>query len=256
MKELQLAKQAASAAAKLIQQYSSKDFRIKKKGEIDLVTEVDEKAQSLIIETIKKSFPNDSILAEEGEYSSTARAERLWIIDPIDGTTNFAHGYPCYCVSIAFEEKGKISAGVIHDPNRDEVFSAELGAGAYLGEEKISVSPETNLKQALLVTGFPYDLHNPETDNFPIFQKLMFEAQAIRRDGSAALNLAYTACGRFDAFWELGLKPWDMAAGILILQEAGGLVLPAPKIAPDDPYPEAFVAGNPELSRQIHAYLP
>ncbi len=225
MKELKVCIEAAAAAAKLISGYTGKKFKIKHKGETNLVTEVDEKAQKAIVKVIRKHFKNDAILAEEGDLSTTATAERRWIVDPIDGTTNFAHGYPKFCVSIAFERNGEIQAGVIHDPNLKEVFSAARGKGAFCNKRRIRVSTAAEtLKQSLLVTGFPYDLDNPLYDNVPYFLHFLRKVQAVRRDGSAALNLAYVAAGRFDGLWELSLKPWDYAAGILLVKEAGGKV--------------------------------
>jgi myo-inositol-1(or 4)-monophosphatase len=223
-KELLVARRAAQAASKIILRYYGKKFKIRHKGEINLVTEVDEKAQRAILQVIRKSFPRDAILAEELDLSKTKRAPRRWIIDPIDGTTNFAHGYPRFCVSIAFEAAGKIECGVIYDPVMKEEFTAERKRGARLNGKTIRVSGVKDLKQALLVTGFPYDLKAKHTNNMPYFLHLISKAQAIRRDGSAALNLAYVACGRFDGFWELGLSAWDVAVGVLLIEEAGGWV--------------------------------
>lgn len=222
MKELKAAKKAARAAGRLIQKASKKAFKIKKKGQIDLVTEVDEQAQELIIKILKKRFPDDFYVAEEGDFSNLQKAERRWFIDPIDGTTNFAHHLPYYCVSIAFEKKGKLECAVIYDPTREDLFWAERDRGAYLNKKKIKVSKAKTLKESLLITGFPYDLNHPEYQNLPIFNHLIFKTQAIRRTGSAALDLAYTAAGRFDGFWEKSLKPWDYAAGLLLVKEAGG----------------------------------
>lgn len=222
MKEFAVAKRAAQAAGKLIRKYYGKKFAVRHKGEINLVTEIDEKAQKIIVQMIRKAFPHDAILAEELDLSKTASAPRRWIIDPLDGTTNFAHGYPRFCVSIAFEEQGQIRCGVIFDPIMNEEFSAVHGKGAKLNSKPLRVSKCQDLKQALLVTGFPYDLNDPEKNNVPYFLHFLKRAQALRRDGSAALNLAYVAAGRFDGFWELGLSPWDIAAGILLIREAGG----------------------------------
>jgi len=248
VKELSVALAAAREGAAVILKYYGKTFKIKHKGEINLVTEVDEKAQAAIVAVIRRHFPKDAVLAEELDLSKTARAARRWIVDPIDGTTNFAHGYPRFCVSIGFEESGVLKAGIILDPVMKETFSAVKGKGAFLNGKKIRVSKISKLKQALLVTGFPYDLYAAKTNNIPYFLHLMFKAQAIRRDGSAALNMAYIACGRFDGFWELGLSAWDVSAGILIIREAGGKVLTLKgKLAKvTDP---AIIAGNPKLCR-------
>lgn len=222
--DLKVALAAAEAASKLIQKASKTKFRVKFKGKTNLVTEVDEASQATIVRVIRKTFKHDAILAEEGDLSTTKAASRRWVVDPIDGTTNFAHGYPFYCVSIGLEEEGELKVGVVWDPNRNEVFHAIRGKGAFLNRKRIAVSNVAKLDQALLVTGFPYDLNDPVTNNVPYFTKFLHACQALRRDGSAALNLAYVASGRFDGYWELGLKPWDCAAGILLVQEAGGRV--------------------------------
>lgn len=192
------------------------------KGEVDLVTEYDRASERLIVETILRRFPGHSILAEEGTTGGSDPDHR-WIIDPLDGTTNFAHGYPVCCVSIAYEEHGEVAAGVVYDPFRDELFSATSGGGAHLNGAPIGVSMTPDLAHALLVTGFPY---NRETLSAVLerFGRLVRRSQAVRRDGAAALNLAYVGAGRFDGFWEATLNPWDAAAGALIVREAGGRV--------------------------------
>lgn len=249
-KELKVCLEAAAAGADVIRKYTGKKFSVRHKGEINLVTEVDEKAQAAIVKVIHKHFKKDAILAEEGQFSSTASAPRRWIIDPIDGTTNFAHGYPKFCVSIAFEQEGVLKAGVIHDPNLKEIFYATKGGGAFCNKKKIRVSKTEKLIKALLVTGFAYDLDNPAYDNIPHFLHFLRRAQAVRRDGSAALNLAYVAAGRFDGIWEKALNPWDIAAGILLISEAGG------KITTMDGKPlalghHALMASNPILYNEF-----
>ena len=200
--------------------------KITNKGDIDLVTEADLASENLIIERIRSYFPQHGILAEEsGEAVLTGgkRSEWKWIIDPLDGTTNYAHSYPCFCVSIALEHDGVIEIGVVYDPLRDEMFAAERGSGATLNDRKIRVSSVEELNSAMLCTGFPYNVR--ERPNFARdFTNFTMAAQAVRRDGSAALDLAYVACGRFDGFWEDGLSPWDIAAGILLIEEARGRV--------------------------------
>ncbi len=199
--------------------------QISNKGDIDLVTEADLAAEKLIIERIQSYYPRHAILAEESGASEeiAGQSEWKWIIDPLDGTTNYAHGYPCFCVSIALERSGKIEIGVIYDPTRDEVFAAEKGQGATLNDRRIRVSDVEELNSAMLCTGFPYNVR--ERPNFARdFANFTMEAQAVRRDGSAAIDLAYLACGRFDGFWEDGLNPWDVAAGVLLIEEAGGRV--------------------------------
>lgn len=198
--------------------------KIKFKGEIDLVTDSDINAERMIIASLKKAFPSHEILAEE-----TANLNNLtqsygyrWIIDPIDGTTNFAHGYPLFAVSIGLEFKGEIILGAAYNPILGELFRAVKGKGAYLNNRKIRVSRSKVLSKCLLATGFPYDIRKDPVNNLKLYNTFQLKARDIRRDGSAVLNLCYTACGRFDGFWELKLKPWDTAAGSIILKEAGG----------------------------------
>ena len=200
--------------------------QVSNKGDIDLVTEADLAAEKLIIERIRSHYPRHAILAEESgasEELNEGKSEWKWIIDPLDGTTNYAHGYPCFCVSIGLERAGVVEVGVIYDPNRDELFAAERGQGATLNGRQIRVSDVAELNQAMLCTGFPYNVR--ERPNFARdFANFTMEAQAVRRDGSAAIDLAYLACGRFDGFWEDGLNAWDVAAGLLLIEEAGGQI--------------------------------
>ena len=202
--------------------------QISNKGDIDLVTEADLASEKLIIDRIKSHYPRHAILAEEsgaaeGVETVAGKSDWKWIVDPLDGTTNYAHGYPCFCVSIAVERAGQIEIGVVYDPTRDEMFAAERGQGATLNERPMRVSVLDNLNAAMLCTGFPYNVR--ERPNFARdFVNFTMKAQAVRRDGSAALDLAYLACGRFDGFWEDGLNAWDVAAGMLLIEEAGGRV--------------------------------
>jgi myo-inositol-1(or 4)-monophosphatase len=193
-----------------------------KKGEVrNLVSEIDKGSEALIIRAIRSRFPDHSILAEESGKSSVS-AEVTWIIDPLDGTTNFVHGVPIFSVTIGIERRGELVAGVVFDPNREELFTVEKGAGAFLNGARLHVSDTTTLLNSLIVTGFPYDL----TENFGAivghFTNFLMEAGGIRRLGSAALDLCYVAAGRFDGYWETSLFPWDMAAGSLLVREAGG----------------------------------
>ena len=200
--------------------------KVTNKSDIDLVTEADIASENLIIERIRSYYPQHGILAEEsGEAILTGgrRSEWKWIIDPLDGTTNYAHGYPCFCVSIALEREGQLEIGVVYDPMRDEMFAAERGRGATLNDRKIRVSSVEELSGAMLCTGFPYNVRE-RPDFARDFTNFTMNAQAVRRDGSAALDLAYVACGRFDGFWEEGLNPWDVAAGKLLIEEAGGVI--------------------------------
>ena len=193
------------------------------KGSVDIVTEMDRKAEELIVNSIRQDFPDHGILTEESA-EVVSNSPCRWIIDPLDGTTNYAHGFPIFCVSIAFEEKGEITFGVVFDPTRDELFTAEKGKGAFLNGRGIKVSSVPRLGQSLLATGFPYDVRTSPENNINNFSRFAIKAQAIRRAGSAALDLSYVACGRFDGFWEMKLKPWDVAAASLIVREAGGTV--------------------------------
>lgn len=192
------------------------------KGVIDLVTEYDRRSEALLLDRIRTRFPGHAVLAEESGAHAGARVR--WIVDPLDGTTNYAHNYPFFGVSIAVELDGEVVAGVVHDPVRDETFAAALGAGATLNGAPIHVSAIDRLEDALLVTGFPYDVREHPERHLPLFHAFLVRAQGVRRDGSAALNLCYLAMGRFDGFWERHLSPWDMAAGVLLVREAGGEV--------------------------------
>ena len=193
------------------------------KGEINIVTDIDKKAENIIINTIKHAYPSHNFLAEEGTYAKKD-SKFTWVIDPLDGTTNFLHGFPVFCVSIALEHKGKPLVGVVYDPTRNELFYAEKGRGAFLNKKKVHVSGIANIKRALLATGFAYNVKSAKDDNISRFARFIKASQAVRRAGSAALDLCYIASGRFDGFWELGLHPWDAAAALLIVQEAGGKV--------------------------------
>lgn len=225
---LNFAIRAARDAGGILADKLGRALQVSNKGDIDLVTEADLAAERLIIERIKSHYPRHAILAEEsgatnGTEFVAGQSEWRWIIDPLDGTTNYAHGYPCFCVSIALERAGEVQIGVIYDPTRDEIFAAERGQGATLNERRMRVSDVEDLNSAMLCTGFPYNVR--ERPNFARdFAKFTMEAQAVRRDGSAAIDLAYVACGRFDGFWEDGLNAWDIAAGVLLIEEAGGTV--------------------------------
>jgi myo-inositol-1(or 4)-monophosphatase len=225
---LNFAIQTARDAGAILTDKLGRVMHVRTKGDINLVTEADLAAERLIIERIKSHYPRHSILAEESGTTESVIAisgssEWKWIVDPLDGTTNFAHAYPCFCVSIALERNGEIELGVVYDPTRDEMFAAERGNGANLNGRRIQVSLVEELNSAMLCTGFPYDVR--ERQHFALdFTNFTMAAQAVRRDGSAALDLAYVACGRFDGFWEDGLNPWDVAAGVLLIEEAGGRV--------------------------------
>jgi myo-inositol-1(or 4)-monophosphatase len=202
---------------------STKKKIISYKGEVDLVTQFDRRSQTLIVQSLKKKFPEFGILSEENVCHNIDSSAK-WIIDPLDGTTNFAHNLPLWAISIALEVTRDIVLGVVYDPTRREVFSAIKKHGAFLNKKRIRVSKIRKLSQSLLITGFPYDIRQSKNNNLNHFNNFAVRAQAVRRLGSAALDLCYTACGRFDGYWELKLSPWDQAAGSLILQEAGGKV--------------------------------
>lgn len=219
---LDLALKAAKQAGELIRKAVGESHHIDKKGRINLVTEVDKASEKLIFSLIKSTFPEHSILGEEQGQIIGSDNNCRWIVDPLDGTTNFASGYPFFAVSIAFELNGQVVVGVVHDPCHEETFYAVLGEGAYLNGQPIHVSDNAILEDALLVTGFPYDVSSSPDIHLGMFHDLIIKARGVRRDGSAALDLCYIACGRFDGYWELGLSPWDIAAGSLIVKEAGG----------------------------------
>jgi len=199
------------------------DHSIDFKGEINLVTEADRSSEEIITSRIKNLFPDHDIMAEEGTNITTG-SEYRWIIDPLDGTTNYAHGFPVFCVSIALQSMSRVILGVIYNPMLDELFVAERGEGAFLQGRKIHVSHTKRLAEGFVATGFPYDVRENCRDALAYFDEMIPKAQAIRRQGSAALDLAYLAAGRFDGFWELRLKPWDTAAGWILIEEAGGVV--------------------------------
>ncbi|MGM9992408.1 MAG: inositol monophosphatase family protein [Candidatus Bruticola sp.] len=219
---LDLALKAARQSGELIRKSIGSSHQIDKKGRIDLVTEVDKASEQLIFSLIKDTFPSHSILGEEQGEITGSNATCRWIVDPLDGTTNFASGYPFFAISIAFELEGRVVVGVVYDPCHDEAFYASLGGGAFLNGQPIHVSDNSSLEDALLVTGFPYDISSSPDIHLGMFHDLIIKARGVRRDGSAALDLCYIACGRFDGYWELGLSPWDIAAGSLIVREAGG----------------------------------
>ncbi len=219
--KLNFAMDVAKGAGEILKKHFGKSKEIMFKGEIDLVTNVDLESEKFIIGKIKDRYPDDEILAEEsGDLEGRGG---LWIIDPLDGTTNYAHDYPKFAVSIGYSEEGELKFGVIYDPLLNELFYAERERGAFLNGESIKVSFIGNLAVSLVATGFTYDVRTTGR-NIPEFNKFQITVQGVRRDGSAALDLAYIASGRFDGFWEYGLKPWDVAAGIVLVEEAGGKV--------------------------------
>jgi len=220
-----LAVNAALEAGKITLDYFNKKIKVEYKDEMsnNLVTEVDKKAEECIIGMIKKEFPDHTFLAEEsGETGDVSEVK--WIIDPLDGTVNYAHGIPIFSVTIAVEDKGEIIAGVVYDPTRNELFTAKKGEGAFLNGNRIKVSSSKELEKSLLVTGFPYNVKENPYNCIDLFKEFLLNSRALRRLGSAALDAAWIGCGRFDGFYEVTLKPWDIAAGSLIVTEAGGKV--------------------------------
>lgn len=216
-----VAVQAARTAGSILLKHLGQPLDVEFKGDVDLVTKVDRLSEEAIVMIIRNAYPEHQILAEEGT-TQEGDSKYRWIIDPLDGTTNFAHSFPCFAVSIGLEAAGKMVAGVVYDPVRNECFTAIDGSGAYLNGNQISVSSVDNLNRALLATGFPYDRREHPDNYLALFRKFMMKAQEIRRPGSASIDLCYLASGRLDGFWECKLKPWDVAAAVVIVREAGG----------------------------------
>lgn len=223
-KYLSAARHAAFTAGRLIRTQWRQTRTIDYKGPVDLVTSVDRGAERLIVDILRREFPDHSILAEEESRIAGASGEYRWIVDPLDGTTNFAHGYPQVAVSLALERQGEVILGLVYDPLRRECFSASARRGAALNGAPIHVSATNELDKALLATGFPYDRRENARCYLKYFEAFLTRCQGIRRAGSAALDLCYLAAGRIDGYWEMKLKPWDIAAGALIVAEAGGSV--------------------------------
>jgi myo-inositol-1(or 4)-monophosphatase len=217
---LETAIDIAREAGALLSTYFERRIAFELKGDFDLVTEADRASERLVVERLRSHFPSHSILAEEGGGHEGSSGYR-WYVDPLDGTTNFAHGYPVYNVTMGLELDGEMLVGVVFDPNRQEMFSAERGAGAYLNNRRIRVSAAKRLEDSLVSTGFPSRKRHLNV-NIHFYHQMAMATHGVRRSGSAAIDLANVACGRLEAFWEFGLNPWDMAAGILLVTEAGG----------------------------------
>ncbi|MGD0511910.1 MAG: inositol monophosphatase family protein [Terriglobales bacterium] len=212
----------AREAGALLMGYFRQHVKVEYKGDADLVTVADRNSEILIRERLRQHWPTHDILGEEGGLQDTGSDYR-WYVDPLDGTTNFAHGFPVFCVSMGLDYRGSRIAGVIYDPTRDELFAAEQGSGAYLNQQRIHVSKTAKLSECLLGTGFPSHKRH-QNPNIFFYHQLTLHTHGVRRAGSAALDLCCVACGRYDGFWEFNLNPWDTAAGVLIVQEAGGMV--------------------------------
>ncbi len=244
----------ARQAGQILSDGYEKDHRVDFKGVIDLVTEIDHASEAFLIGEISRNFTGHSFLAEESG-ASLEQTEHLWIIDPLDGTVNYAHGVPVFCVSIAYSYHGKVVLGAVYDPMRDEMFTAEKDKGAWLNGRLIKTSQVSDVQKSLLATGFPYDAWDAIPSNFALFEKLGRMTQGVRRLGSAALDLCYVAAGRLEGYWELSLKAWDVAAAGLIAEEAGALVTNI-KGGPDYvSSPQSVVAANPVLHARLLAEL-
>ncbi len=247
---LNIAVKAARRAGSIINR-ASRDIdviKVSAKRDKDFVTEVDRAAEEAIIGVLREAYPEHAILAEES--GASGNSDYRWIIDPLDGTTNFIHGFPQYAVSIAQAHKGILTHAVVYDPTKNELFTASKGAGAFLNERRLRVSKRTRLDESLIGTGFPFRVFDHADAYLGMFRDLMHKSAGIRRPGAASLDLAYVAAGRLDGFWEIGLSPWDMAAGALLILEAGGLV---GDLSGDAAYLETgnIIGGNPKVFAQV-----
>ncbi|HEY4542528.1 MAG TPA: inositol monophosphatase family protein [Noviherbaspirillum sp.] len=255
---LNTAVKAARRASAVINRASFDLDRVKvtEKGRNDFVTEVDQAAENAIIDVLRTAYPDHAILAEESGASANLHDEHenVWIIDPLDGTTNFIHGFPTYCVSIALKQRGQITQAVVYDPNRNDLFTASKGGGAYLNEKRIRVSRRDKMSEALIGTGFPFRDTDQLDEYVKMFKLLSERCAGLRRPGAAALDLAYVAAGRLDGFFEKGLKPWDVAAGSLLITEAGGIVSNFSGES-DYLYQGNVIAGTPKIFGQMVTLL-
>jgi len=239
--------QTAEKAGSIIMEYHGRDFSVEFKGRIDAVTEADKASERFILSEIERQYPGHSVQAEES--GAREGSEYLWLIDPLDGTTNFTHGFPVFGVSLALYKDRRPLAGCVHDPLRKETFFAFKGEGAWLNGRQINVSSVERLDRALVATGFPYEKQGPG-NNLDNFNRMMPKLMGVRRAGAASLDLAYVAAGRLDGFWELGLKPWDTAAGILLVEEAGGTATDMHG-GPYDPWQDNILTSNGKLHGEM-----
>ena len=253
------AAEIAREAGALVLSYFKRGVKTEYKGEsgVDLVTEADRSSEKLIVERLRAAFPRHDIVGEEGTRTSSGAGEYRWYVDPVDGTTNFAHGFPVFCVSMGLErvsssdqKQAQIVGGVIYDPTRDELFTVERGRGAKLNDAPIHVSRTKTLGESLIATGFPSKKRH-ENPNIYFYQEITLHSHGVRRAGAAALDLAYTACGRFDGYWEFNLNPWDVSAGILLVEEAGGKVTQFNGAPFELSTPREIVASNGVIHREL-----
>lgn len=249
----EVTRRALRAAGELIRGGLRRELSVQYKGDIDPVTEIDLACEACVIRHIREHFPDHDIMTEESSAERRASPHR-WIIDPLDGTVNYSHGYPRFAVSVGYERRGELLLGGVYDPILDELYFAERGAGAFLNDQRMHVSDTAELRRALVCTGFPYDVRQTAENNLANFSAFILTAQGVRRDGSACLNFCYVAAGRFDGIWEVRLKPWDVAAGALLISEAGGMVT-ACDGGPFDPYSGSALATNGKLHAQMAAVL-
>jgi myo-inositol-1(or 4)-monophosphatase len=250
---LTLAKNLALESGALLREGVGRVTEVEHKGEIDLITEFDLRSEKMLIDGIKQTYPNDAILAEED--GPIGEGEYRWLVDPLDGTTNFAHGIPVFSVSISYSYGNQPLLGVVYDPMREELFSASKGEGAWLNERRLYVSSTTSLNESLLVTGFSYDIRTIPDNNLDHFAAFALRTQGVRRMGSAAMDLAYVAAGRFDGYWEMRLRPWDWGAGILLVVEAGGHVTRTNRETDIFTEPSSILASNGHLHEEMLAVL-
>jgi myo-inositol-1(or 4)-monophosphatase len=250
---LEAALPIAREAGDLLAQNLGQKRTIELKGAINLVTEMDRRAEDLIVSGLTRAFPDFTIVAEEGSGRDTAN-QLVWYVDPLDGTTNYAHGLPVFCVALGLVQGATLICGIVYHPMGNEMFTGVRGRGAFLQQERLQVSTTADLSDALLATGFPYDIRESELDNLDHFARFAKSARAIRRMGAAALDLAWTAAGRFDGFWEMKLSPWDCVAGALMVQEAGGIVTDFSG-GPFDPLKGQAIAANPTLHPQLRRMI-
>jgi myo-inositol-1(or 4)-monophosphatase len=247
LKEIEL---LAREAGKILRAGFGQKHQVTAKSAIDLVTEIDKQSEEFILKEIRSKFPNDTVVAEESGTSLGNESQGAWYIDPLDGTSNYVHGLPIFSVSIAYARAGAMQLAVVYDPIADECYTAERGQGAFLNGKRIHVAEQQDLLRVMLVTGFPYEVHKTRL-NLVQFEKFVTSVQAVRRLGSAALDLCYVAAGRLDGYWEMEIFPWDIAAGKLIVEEAGGVVTHADGNSIQLTIPLTIVAANPGLNRQM-----